>query len=190
MIGTAGQLHRASDDTDATLDAIPKTLSLFEPRLLFALTLPGCQVTRLRDRKLLNARLTRAPFVGRREKAAIPGQHMRCVMEQALMLAECWQKPGLIGRIANGDDLPSNDQAAIHLGIIHLVTELRVVWWGFAPTDDLRVRLDKTHDFVSGRNTFTFQHTPFRLFNHLLDQRHQLAELLSQSLGGCRGRIA
>jgi len=33
--------------------------------LLFALTLLRRQATRLRDRKLLNARLTRVPFVGR-----------------------------------------------------------------------------------------------------------------------------
>lgn len=65
VIGATGQLHRASNDTDATLDAVSKTLSLFEPGLLFALTLPSRQATCLWDRKLFYARLTGAPFVGR-----------------------------------------------------------------------------------------------------------------------------
>jgi len=103
---------------------------------------------------------------------------MRRVMEQTLMLTECWQEPGLIRRIAHGNDSPSNDQAAVHFGLVHLVAELRVVRWGFATTDDLRVRLDETHDFLSGRNAFAFQYTPFRLCNHLLHQRHQFTELL------------
>ena len=70
------------------------------------------------------------------------------------------------------------------------MTELCVVRRGFATTDDLRVRLDETHNFLSGRNAFAFQYTPFRWRNHLLHQRHQFTELLPQPLGGCRGRIA
>lgn len=112
------------------------------------------------------------------------------MMEQTLMLVEGWQEPGLIRWIAHGDDLPGNDQAAVHFGLVYLVTELRVVWWGFATTDNLRMRLDETHDFLGRRNTFTLPHTPFRLLNALLDQRHPLIELLAQSLGRCGGRIA
>ena len=65
VIGTASQLHRTSNDTDATFDPVAKTLALFEPRLLFALTLPLRQATCLWDRKLLDARLPREALVVR-----------------------------------------------------------------------------------------------------------------------------
>lgn len=115
---------------------------------------------------------------------------MRCVLEQTLMLAQSRHEPGFIGRIARSDHLPSNNQAAIHFGVVDLVTELGVVRWGFAPTDDLCVRLNETHDFVSGWDAFTFQHPPFRLCNHLLDQRDHFIELLPQALSRCRRRFA
>lgn len=65
VIGTARQLHRTSNDTDATFDPVPEALALFEPRLLFALTLPLRQATGLWDRKLLDARLPREALVVR-----------------------------------------------------------------------------------------------------------------------------
>jgi len=65
VIGTARQLHRTSNDTDATFDTVPEALALFEPRLLFALTLPLRQATCLWDRKLLDARLPREALVVR-----------------------------------------------------------------------------------------------------------------------------
>jgi hypothetical protein len=61
VIGTVRQLHRTSNDTDATFDTVPEALTLFEPRLLFALTLPLRQATCLWNRKLLDARLPRVP---------------------------------------------------------------------------------------------------------------------------------
>jgi len=65
VIGTTSQLHRTSNDTDATFDTVSKALSLFEPRLLFALALLLRQTTGLWDRKLLYARLTCLAFVVR-----------------------------------------------------------------------------------------------------------------------------
>ncbi len=171
VIGATSQLHRASNDTDATFDAVSKTLALFEPGLLFALTLPSCQATGLWDRQLLHARLTRPLFVRRGEKGAIPSQDLRRMMEQTLVLAKCGQEPGLIGRIARGDDLPSDNQATVHFGIVDLVAKLGVMRWCFAPTDNLRVRLRETHDFVSGRYAFAFPHPPFGLCHDLFNQR-------------------
>ena len=190
VIGTAAQLYRASDHTDAALDAIPKTLSLFEPGLFFALTLLFRHATGLWDRKLLYARLTRPLFVRRGEKGAIPSQDMRRMMEQTSVLAQCGQEPGLIGRIARGDDLPSDNHATVHFGIVDLVAKLSVMRWCFAPTDNLRVRLNETHDFVRGRYAFAFQHTPFCLRNDLLNQREHCAELFPQALGRGRRRFA
>jgi len=115
---------------------------------------------------------------------------MRRMMEQTLMFAQRWHKPGLIRQIARRDHLPGDNQAAVYFGIVHLVTKLRVVRWGFAPTDDLCVRLDETDDFVSGRYAFAFQHAPFGLCDDLLNQREHLIELLLQALCGYRRRIA
>jgi len=53
------------------------------------------------------------------------------------------------------------------------------VRWGFAPTDDLRVRFNETHDFLRSGDAFAFPHPPFRLCNDLLNQRKQFGELLS-----------
>jgi len=78
------------------------------------------------------------------------------VMEQTLVLAQRWHKPGLIRRIARRDHFPSNNQAAVYFGIINLVTKLGVVRRSFAPTNNLRVRLHKADDFVSGRYAFAF----------------------------------
>jgi len=94
---------------------------------------------------------------------------MRRVMEQTLMFAQRWHKPGLIRRIACRDHLPGDNQAAVYFGIVHLVTKLRVVRWGFAPTNDLRMRLNETDDFLSGRYAFAFQHAPFGLGDDLLN---------------------
>lgn len=94
---------------------------------------------------------------------------MRRVMEQTLMLAQRWHKPGLIRRVASGDDFPGNNQAAIHFGIVHLVPELGVVRRGFASTDNLRVWLNETDNFLSRRYAFAFQHTPLCLHSDLLN---------------------
>lgn len=112
------------------------------------------------------------------------------MMEQPFVLTQCRHKPGLIRRIAHSDNLPSTDQPAVHFGIVHLVTEFGVMRWRFAPTDNLRVRLNETHDFVGGRYAFAIQHTPFRLCHDLLDQRDQFRELLSQALREWRRRLA
>lgn len=186
VIRTASQLHRPSNNTDATFDPVAKTLSLFEPRLLFTLTLPLRQMTSLWDRELFYAHLACSAFVVRREKGTISCQDMRRMMEQTLMFAQRWHKPGLIRRIAQRDHFPSHNQAAIHFGIVHLVTELGVVRRGFASTNDLRVRLNETDDFVSGRYAFAFQHAAFGLCDHLLNQREHRIELLLQALCGCR----
>ena len=65
VIGATSQLHRASNDTDPTLNPVSKTLSLFEPGLLFALTLLRRQASRLWDDKLLDAHLSCLPLVVR-----------------------------------------------------------------------------------------------------------------------------
>src|SRR4029453_17824247 len=65
--------------------------------------------------------------------------------------------------------------------IIDLVPEFRFVWWGFAPTDNLRVRLEQTDELVSGRNAFPVQHAPHRLLNHLLDQCQELVQVLDEA---------
>ena len=106
------------------------------------------------------------------------------------MFAQRWHKPGLIRRIARRNHLPGDNQAAVYFGIVHLVTKLRVVRWGFAPTNDLRMRLNETDDFLSRRYTFAFPHAPFGLGDDLLNQREPLIELVLQALRGYRRRIA
>ena len=99
-------------------------------------------------------------------------------MKQPLMLAQGRQEPRFIRWIARSNHLPSDNQAAIHFGVVDLVTKLGVVRWGFAATDDLRVRFNETHDFLSGGDAFAFQHSAFRLYNYLLNQWEQFIELL------------
>lgn len=111
-------------------------------------------------------------------------------MEQTAVLAQRGHKPGLIRRIACRDHFPSSHQAAVDFGIINLVTELGVMRRGFPSTDDLRVRLNETDDFLSGGHAFAFQHPPFGLGNDLLNQRKHFLELLLQALRRCGRRIA
>lgn len=98
----------------------------------------------------------------------------------AMLAQQRWQHLS-IWRIALGNDLPIADQAVFDFGIIDLVPELGFMRGGFAPSDDLGMRLPQAGDFFLGGNGFALQHPTGRLIDHAFDQWPQFLELHNQS---------
>jgi hypothetical protein len=85
------------------------------------------------------------------------------------MVAQQRREHPRIGWVTLGDHFPLANQTVFDFGIVDLVPEFCFMWRGFAPPDNLGVRLAQTDQLVRRWNGFALKHSPHGLVHRTLD---------------------
>jgi hypothetical protein len=148
MVGAAGQLHGAAHHTTTPFNAIAKSVAVREPGLLFVRSALRGVGTGLGESDLFHPQALGQPLVGGRKDTLVSSQHPRGVFEAVTMAAQERRQQLVIGGIAGSNELPVAKESAFHFGVVDLMPKLRLPGAGFAPADNLRMRLTETDHFL------------------------------------------